>query len=826
MKSILTFGTLAIVISAQNVPKVHHNHNSHCVVWLEKSLGLYIQPISLNNTEEDGNVGVCRFKYGERWNIGTYTRGPRRGEQKRDVDCVTGNGSHSKNYEVAAKSHECIVWWHEQAFNALPLPLMTSFAATPSGTDGICKVRYGRNDVVIGRLHGAEGGEYAKCEHYRDGKGVMLEGGFALLGAYDRRRPYEATIGKDQLRPRSELLAEFNHAVSKYLTQNDRNMLQSITGYPVSDLVADIQNESVITLMKILSSDRWIYSELNVKGLHLLRCVLAERITDARRKDHGMHLHEDYETFMRDGMLLKDFSKMTNEDVQELLMMISGFEASQIPDLTWQLRVVEAEGCDLNLDLHVDTYHPSWKVWLYAEDIDESNGPMNFVKGSHRNDIKKLTWLHQISNYPPVYGPGSYGSFRMDSVDCNADFSTKSRNETKWGYEERTAVVGEKMTLVVADVSGLHARGIAAPGKLRRTFIIGGGGEAASMGGLPRINPFSYASRRMRLENMKQSKKPSKTLWIPSELKVERIRLHKPNLEDLAIIAEDVLSKHFEYVSAKVVRCPDLSVEPWNLAAPGISGGDIKVIDVGGEHHQVFDYANQLTFSLEELADAAGVSDKAYFLGAGAAPRASIGCNGELIPVDNLFERVRRSQLATVENDSEGQPVRSILTPYESSEMGFLSNLLMSRGEPGDVLQLEVSKRTSKNCSSLTECLRRGIAEAYKGVDLPPIGLGGVFRVNSGKVKTHVMADTGGKTLKTSAEVQDYLKIFNIGPGLTAATVFVSKSPQGKRMSKVSRFILLTYLHTHVPTCVCMICLKTKNGQSSLIYTVIYIQKV
>eukprot|EP00954_Amorphochlora_amoebiformis_P018750 1328201-Amorphochlora_amoeboformis.AAC.1 len=100
-------------------------------------------------------------------------------------------------------------------------------------------------------------------------------------------RAVKATIGKDQLRPRSELLAEFNHAVSKYLTQNDRNMLQSITGYPVLDLVADIQNESVITLMKILSSDRWIYSELNVKvahGLHLLRCVLAERITDARRK--------------------------------------------------------------------------------------------------------------------------------------------------------------------------------------------------------------------------------------------------------------------------------------------------------------------------------------------------------------------------------------------------------------------------------------------------------------------------------------------------------------------------------------------------------------
>jgi len=45
------------------------------------------------------------------------------------------------------------------------------------------------------------------------------------------------------------------------------------------------------------------------------------------------------------------------------------------------------------------------------------------------------------------------------------------------------------MTLVVADVSGLHARGLSVNGKVRRTFILHGHGND---GGLPRVNPFTY----------------------------------------------------------------------------------------------------------------------------------------------------------------------------------------------------------------------------------------------------------------------------------------------------------------------------------------------
>ena len=38
----------------------------------------------------------------------------------------------------------------------------------------------------------------------------------------------------------------------------------------------------------------------------------------------------------------------------------------------------------------------------------------------------------------------------------------------------RKALVGPKLSLVVADVSGLHARGLSVPGTVRRTFILAG----------------------------------------------------------------------------------------------------------------------------------------------------------------------------------------------------------------------------------------------------------------------------------------------------------------------------------------------------------------
>lgn len=106
------------------------------------------------------------------------------------------------------------------------------------------------------------------------------------------------------------------------------------------------------------------------------------------------------------------------------------------------------------------------------------------------------------------------GSFRIDSNQCRQEYDPQDpaakakigeqggqTNETHWGFPKRVPVEGNSLSLVVADVSGLHARGPAHPGKLRRTFILTG--VKGARGGLPRLNPFSYAKEVLRQRNTK-----------------------------------------------------------------------------------------------------------------------------------------------------------------------------------------------------------------------------------------------------------------------------------------------------------------------------------
>jgi len=153
---------------------------------------------------------------------------------------------------------------------------------------------------------------------------------------------------------------------------------------------------------------------------------------------------------------------------------------------------------------------------------------------------------------------------------------------------------------------------------------------------------------------------------------------------------------------------------------------------------------------------------------------------------------VRKSQLATVRRDEHGND-RPSLSSYNSSTMGFLANVMACRGYQGDVVEVRASVRKSSSaCESLTERIRLGVARAYDAPDKDggsggapdkasrgPVGLGGVFKVTKGKVKVHVMADTAGRVFTHSSQVQDYLKMFTMGPALTCATVMTTRQPAG-----------------------------------------------
>ena len=123
-------------------------------------------------------------------------------------------------------------------------------------------------------------------------------------------------------RPRNVSLARIHELLDRHITAEDSAIFEKITGTSLRELRDSLMAASNVTVDRFLSADRWIHSDLNANGLHMLRCTLAERVVNERRRTLGVTSHPDYANFMRDGYLLKDFSTFDNKQLEELLSML------------------------------------------------------------------------------------------------------------------------------------------------------------------------------------------------------------------------------------------------------------------------------------------------------------------------------------------------------------------------------------------------------------------------------------------------------------------------------------------------------------------------
>ena len=526
-------------------------HNLGCVQWAPPSGQGKGSPVEVGKGAQ-----LCRTLGGA-----AAARSPQEtAEWRLGTVAADGTCRGSKEFELGSSPPEARLFWHkqvrassaailrktfkltvrgcaEQNFNALPLPLMTWLGAARFGKEpeGVCRVKES-GGWSVGVLFGG-GADYAKCS-LPDGR--LLEGDFELLvslpssislppvskverweqGGYNRSAPYLPMLrpGAAHRRSRADNLKLISQLLDTHISAADGASIANVTGTPLSELRQSLAGAQNVTLDRFLSADRFVHSELNAQGLHVLRCMLAERVVDARRVAANVTAHPDYASFKRDGYLIKDFSKLDNAGLADLLRMVSGYgdlAEAGLPSLDWTLRSVTASAAtnDANTDLHVDSCMPSWKVWLYAEDIDASHGPLTYVRGSHHNSRAKMAWLQKISTDPPALGAGSYGSFRIgqygrawderdQSVELRPPYvadedgvwrcaNCLDEDERDFGMPPRAGLVAPKLSLVIADVSGLHARGLAVAGAVRRTFILAGDDND---GGIKRSNPFREAS--------------------------------------------------------------------------------------------------------------------------------------------------------------------------------------------------------------------------------------------------------------------------------------------------------------------------------------------
>jgi hypothetical protein len=272
---------------------------------------------------------------------------------------------------------------------------------------------------------------------------------------------------------------------------------------------------------------------LNARGLHVARVRLAARMCGWRRRRLARKVRSDWRAaFDRDGFVVipnimppTEFAALREailsyqgparemrqgdaitrrlaidpamlaavpalgvlldrEDLVALFHYVASFRTTP---LHYVQTIVSHDGSyetDPQERLHADSFHSSLKAWLFLNPVGEHEGPLTYVRGSHRLTPERIDWEHRRSMFDPrvIDRLSARGSPRVSAQELTA---------MRLGEPEALAVSGN--TLVVADTLGFHARGASLrPGKRveiwsyarRNPFLPWLGGDLLSLPGV------------------------------------------------------------------------------------------------------------------------------------------------------------------------------------------------------------------------------------------------------------------------------------------------------------------------------------------------------
>ena len=272
--------------------------------------------------------------------------------------------------------------------------------------------------------------------------------------------------------------------IEKFIDKQDKKLISEITNYDFDELVGEIKDWSPFN-----TNAKHVATDLDKKGMHLLRCLLSEKIINNIRETKFNALeNKEYAELKETGALIRhniDLNK-DREWLRKIIFMFEGSDAS----IGFHEKTVVTSGYDIQHTAHVDTFQPSCKLWIYRNNMPLENGPFCYVKGSHKNSKEKLSLLYELSTersqkvlYPSSYSDARTGinkamtpeesgcSLRIKVNNSFTNFNPKDINKTlrSLNLNEETPITGETGTLCLADTSGIHRRFKGLDGSIRRS---------------------------------------------------------------------------------------------------------------------------------------------------------------------------------------------------------------------------------------------------------------------------------------------------------------------------------------------------------------------
>ncbi|KAK1133178.1 hypothetical protein K0M31_014532 [Melipona bicolor] len=258
------------------------------------------------------------------------------------------------------------------------------------------------------------------------------------------------------------------------------------------------------------------------------------------------------------------------------------------------------------------------------------------------------------------------------------------------------------------------------------------------------------------------------TTLNPNELTIVKRELHVPSLDEIKDVLKEGLVKNFANVEVEIVDCPDLTQEPFTLAASGL-GGNSTLLEIGGPSFLLPTVQKDKLYDIQQLLNHLQYKKDSFVIGAGAGPWPYLNSNCELIM--NLIvssSNVQNGTRISSVNTANGNCVLQTL-PDNETRLALLANLFVTEGKPGKVLKVHAKTRTGNN--DFIASMQKAIAQHYPN---NLVGLGGTFLMKNGKIKQHVMADFSKTPLNTETQLNNWLHFYNMSTPLIAVGTFVS----------------------------------------------------
>ncbi|KAG5313715.1 CK054 hydrolase, partial [Acromyrmex insinuator] len=219
-------------------------------------------------------------------------------------------------------------------------------------------------------------------------------------------------------------------------------------------------------------------------------------------------------------------------------------------------------------------------------------------------------------------------------------------------------------------------------------------------------------------------------------MKLIPINLDVPKQTELATVLQNELCSDFEEVTVEWVDCPDLTQEPFNLAAPGLCGDTISILDIGGisnlfpllTEDKIFKSKIYFTNILQKLDRI--LSDNLIIGGGQIKQSNTLGeliMNASFSPENEMTTVKNKSNFAYIEMPQKKFILESLTDP--NPYCNIYGNFFVSKGLREQVLKVHVKHRTGRD---FIFALQHATNEFF---DLT--GFGGTFIVKNGKTIYH-----------------------------------------------------------------------------------------